>query len=157
MDWIKNVIFLSPCKSPFTTQEGSLFWLERVVSEKLLVKEIRGRFSRRKLVIHWENRIWVDVLQSCGMVRAGKSVSGLLSRTEKLLIQAQSGASWSHSQHSVWGLSLGCHSESTRTAAGGTCPWCPWLISRNGCGKQSPEVTWPMANTQPLELAPHRL
>jgi hypothetical protein len=53
MDWVKkNVIFLSPCKSPFITQKGTSFWLERVVSEKFLRKEVRGRFSRRRLVVH---------------------------------------------------------------------------------------------------------
>lgn len=44
MDWIKKRYFSITLQ--ITTQEGTLFWLARVVSEKLLVMEVRGGLPR---------------------------------------------------------------------------------------------------------------
>lgn len=53
--------------------------------------------------------------------------------------RAQAAACWSHSQQSVWGLSLSCHSEGTRVVAGGTSTsalgWYPGMEVEDSLGK----------------------
>lgn len=109
MDWIKKSYFSITLQ--ITTQEGALFWLARVVSETLLVKEVRGGLPRgSRLFIEKLDVQWWELGRGSlrSFLRSREDVAG-----PRLLLAGPTVSS-------VWGLSLSCHAEGTRVVAGGT-------------------------------------
>lgn len=106
MDWIKKkkLFFYHPANHH---PGGSSVLVSKGCFWDVVSKGSQGRSSERQPVVLWETR--------CAMVRARQGQSQVFSQEQRRrCCRAQAAACWSHSQQSVWGLSLSWHAEGTR-------------------------------------------